>query len=174
MCVSLRKFNYVRGVQSGVARILSKRIMILYIPQDSISPLTRALVLAIGVCYHAKLQERREEYRTVVARSFKAPCLLPGGQKQIHREISRYEESLIQRGLLHAKEFMTEPIWPFTYPNRKTFIAASQLIVVKSIFCKGKESLIHMYAVLTKVWLTRKQLWSSGFLLTPLVVLYHM
>ena len=174
MCVSLRKFNYVRGVQSGVARILSKRIMILYIPQDSISPLTRALVLAIGVCYHAKLQERREEYRTVVARSFKAPCLLPGGQKQIHREISRYEESLIQRGLLHAKEFMTEPIWPFTYPNRKTFIAASQLIVVKSIFCKGKESLIHMYAVLTEVWLTRKQLWSSGFLLTPLVVLYHM
>ena len=110
MCVSLRKFNYVRRVQSGVARILSKRIMILYIPQDSISPLTRALVLAIGVCYHAKLQERREEYRTVVAHSFKAPCLLPGGQKQIHREISRYEESLIQRGLLHAKEFMTEPI----------------------------------------------------------------
>ena len=58
--------------------------------QEPINPITRALVLAIGVCYHAKLQERREEYRTVVAQSFKAPCLLPGGQKQILREISRF------------------------------------------------------------------------------------
>ncbi|RMX46188.1 hypothetical protein pdam_00007847 [Pocillopora damicornis] len=62
---------------------------------DSISPLTRALVLAIGVCYHAKLQERREEYRTVVARSFKAPCLLPGGEKQIHREISSCQKAVL-------------------------------------------------------------------------------
>ena len=108
--------------------------MILYIPQDSITPLTRALVLAIGVCYHAKLQDRREEYRTVVARSFKAPCLLPGGQKQIHREISRYEESLIQRGLLHTKEFRTQPFGPFTYQNRKNFIATRQRIVLKSLF----------------------------------------
>ena len=77
-----------------------KSIVMLYNPQDLITPLTRALVLAIGICYHAKLQERREEYRTVVARSFKAPCLLPGGHKQIHREISRYEKSLMQRGLL--------------------------------------------------------------------------
>ena len=83
--------------------------MILYIPQDSITPLTRALVLAIGVCYHAKLQERREEYRTVVARSFMAPCLLPGGHEQIHREISRYEKSVMQRGPLHVKELMTQP-----------------------------------------------------------------
>ena len=112
-------------MQSGAARILVKSIIILYIPQDSITPLTRALVLAIGVCYHAKLQDRREEYRTVVARSFKAPCSLPGGHKQIHREISRYEESLIQRGLLHAKEFMTQPFGPFMYQNRKTFTAAS-------------------------------------------------
>ena len=65
--------------------------MILLIPQESVTPITRALVLAIGVCYHAKLQERREEYRTVVAQNFKAPCLLPGGQKQILREISRSE-----------------------------------------------------------------------------------
>ena len=131
--VSLRKTNYVWGVESGAARILFKSIIILYISQDSITPLTRALVLAIGVCYHAKLQDRREEYRTVVARSFKAPCSLPGGHKQIHREISRYEESLIQRGLLHAKELMTQTFGPFMYQNRKTFIAASQWIVLKSI-----------------------------------------
>lgn len=77
---------------SGPRRSYKKSIMILFIQQEPISPLTRALVLAIGVCYHAKLQERREEYRTVVARSFKAPCLLPGGQKQILREISRSEK----------------------------------------------------------------------------------
>ena len=123
----------LRGTK-WAARILVKNIIILYIPQDSITPLTRALVLAIGVCYHAKLQDRREEYRTVVARSFKAPCSLPGGHKQIHREISRYEESLIQRGLLHAKEFMTQPFGPFIYQNRKTSTAASQWIVIRSIF----------------------------------------
>ncbi|KAJ7339377.1 hypothetical protein OS493_005771 [Desmophyllum pertusum] len=62
---------------------------------EPITPITRALVLAIGVCYHAKLQERREEYRTVVAKSFKAPCLLPGGQKQILREISSCQRAVL-------------------------------------------------------------------------------
>ncbi|XP_022796393.1 E3 ubiquitin-protein ligase rnf213-alpha-like isoform X3 [Stylophora pistillata] len=63
--------------------------------EDKITPLTRALVLAIGVCYHAKLQERREQYRIVVARSFKAPCLLPGGHKQILREISSCQKAVL-------------------------------------------------------------------------------
>ncbi|PFX19443.1 E3 ubiquitin-protein ligase RNF213 [Stylophora pistillata] len=62
---------------------------------EPITPLTRALVLAIGVCYHAKLQERREEYRTVVASSFEAPCLLPGGHKQILREISSCQKAVL-------------------------------------------------------------------------------
>ena len=57
--------------------------------QEPIDPMTRALVLAIGVCYHAKLQEKRQDYREVVAQSFKAPCVLPGGEKQILREITR-------------------------------------------------------------------------------------
>ena len=51
--------------------------------------MTRALVLAIGVCYHAKLQEKRQDYRKVVAQSFKDPCVLPDGEKQILREITR-------------------------------------------------------------------------------------
>ncbi|XP_022806308.1 E3 ubiquitin-protein ligase rnf213-alpha-like [Stylophora pistillata] len=63
--------------------------------EEPITPLTRALVLAIGVCYHAKLQGRREDYRTVVARSFKAPCLLPGGHKQILREISSCQKAVL-------------------------------------------------------------------------------
>ena len=57
--------------------------------QEPIDPMTRALVLAIGVCYHAKLQEKRQDYRKVVAQSFKAPCVLPGGEEQILREITR-------------------------------------------------------------------------------------
>ncbi|XP_020630790.1 E3 ubiquitin-protein ligase rnf213-alpha-like [Orbicella faveolata] len=61
-----------------------------------IDPITRALVLAIGVCYHAKLQERRGEYRTVVARSFKTPCLLSGGQRQILREISSCQRAVLK------------------------------------------------------------------------------
>ena len=69
--------------------------------QEPTSPITRALVLAIGVCYHAKLQERREEYRTVVARSFKAPCSLPGGQMQILREISRFTNCFYHRSSIY-------------------------------------------------------------------------
>ncbi|XP_022803330.1 E3 ubiquitin-protein ligase rnf213-alpha-like isoform X2 [Stylophora pistillata] len=65
------------------------------IADETISPLTRALVLAIGVCYHAQLQKRREGYREVVAKSFKAPCLLPGGQEQILREISSCQKAVL-------------------------------------------------------------------------------
>ena len=57
--------------------------------QEVIDPITRALVLAIGVCYHAKLQDRRQGFREVVAKSFEAPCALSGGEKQILHEISR-------------------------------------------------------------------------------------
>ncbi|XP_074628909.1 E3 ubiquitin-protein ligase rnf213-alpha-like isoform X2 [Acropora palmata] len=63
--------------------------------QEAISPVTRALVLAIGVCYHAKLQERRQDFRKVVAQSFKAPCQLPGGEKQIHREITSCQRAVL-------------------------------------------------------------------------------
>ncbi|PFX17552.1 E3 ubiquitin-protein ligase RNF213, partial [Stylophora pistillata] len=62
---------------------------------EALNPLTRALVLAIGVCYHAKLQKRRERYRTEVTKSFKAPCLLPGGQEQILREISSCQKAVL-------------------------------------------------------------------------------
>ncbi|XP_067057901.1 E3 ubiquitin-protein ligase rnf213-alpha-like isoform X3 [Acropora muricata] len=63
--------------------------------QEAINPVTRALVLAIGVCYHAKLQERRQDFRKVVAQSFKAPCQLPGGEKQIHREITSCQRAVL-------------------------------------------------------------------------------
>ena len=51
--------------------------------------MSRALVLSIGVCYHARLQER-EPYRRAVAPSFSRPCQLPGGHKRILKEITRW------------------------------------------------------------------------------------
>ena len=72
-----------------------------------IQPVTRALVLALAVCYHARLPElddhqiqmrqedavvlgkARFEYRKRIASVFKAPCVLPGGHEQFEEEISR-------------------------------------------------------------------------------------
>ena len=60
-------------------------VFILIKPLDDV---TRALVLSLGVCYHARLQER-EPYRRAVARSFANPCQLPGGHERILQEIVR-------------------------------------------------------------------------------------
>ena len=54
-------------------------------PIDDVS---RALVLSLGVCYHARLQER-EPYRLAVAPIFSHPCQLPGGHERILQEITR-------------------------------------------------------------------------------------
>ncbi|KAL3881513.1 hypothetical protein ACJMK2_027945, partial [Sinanodonta woodiana] len=54
---------------------------------QEINDITRSLVLALGVCYHACLKNR-EEYRTHVAPFFRAPCNLPLGPDQIEQEIS--------------------------------------------------------------------------------------
>ncbi|KAL3881517.1 hypothetical protein ACJMK2_027949 [Sinanodonta woodiana] len=48
---------------------------------------TRSLVLALGVCYHACLKNR-EDYRKHVAPYFRAPCYLPNGHAQIEENIS--------------------------------------------------------------------------------------
>ena len=50
-----------------------------------LDPLTRSLVLALGVSYQARLQERKE-FRTAVSRHFRAPCALPGAA-QMRQEI---------------------------------------------------------------------------------------
>ncbi|XP_071137099.1 E3 ubiquitin-protein ligase rnf213-alpha-like [Mytilus edulis] len=49
---------------------------------------TRSLVLALGVCYHACLKNR-EEYRETVATYFTQPLRLVGGADGIEEEISR-------------------------------------------------------------------------------------
>ena len=48
--------------------------------------LTRSLVLAVSVCYHAR-QGDRKEYEEGVANEFTAPLALPGGREQFRNEI---------------------------------------------------------------------------------------
>ena len=49
--------------------------------------ITSALVLAVSVCYHARLQDR-EEYEQLVSSKFVAPLDLPGGAAQFRNEIA--------------------------------------------------------------------------------------
>ncbi|KAH3728508.1 hypothetical protein DPMN_054465, partial [Dreissena polymorpha] len=53
--------------------------------------LTRSLVLALGVCYHACLKTR-DAYRKRVANAFSAPCQLQDGADQILQEIDCCQE----------------------------------------------------------------------------------
>ena len=48
--------------------------------------LTRSLILALSVCYHARLSNRKD-YEEGVAREFVAPLNLPGGVQQFRDEI---------------------------------------------------------------------------------------
>ncbi|XP_052808680.1 E3 ubiquitin-protein ligase rnf213-alpha-like isoform X1 [Mya arenaria] len=53
--------------------------------------ITRSLILALGVCYHACLKTR-QQYRQVIAGHFRQPCSLQGGETQILDEIERCQE----------------------------------------------------------------------------------
>ncbi|CAG2252471.1 RNF213 [Mytilus edulis] len=57
-------------------------------PCQQIDDVTRSLVLALGVCYHACLKNRKE-YRDTVAMYFTQPLVLPGGADQIDDEITK-------------------------------------------------------------------------------------
>ncbi|XP_077980164.1 E3 ubiquitin-protein ligase rnf213-alpha-like [Glandiceps talaboti] len=65
-----------------------------YEPMD---PLTLALVLSLGVCYHACLQEERENYRDEIADHFSHPCIVPGGSEQILEEITRCQDLFLDQ-----------------------------------------------------------------------------
>ncbi len=51
--------------------------------------IARALVLSLSVCYHARLQDRRE-YEYGVINSFTGPISLPNGAEQFRDEIRWY------------------------------------------------------------------------------------
>ena len=55
---------------------------------DDLDQITWSLIMALGVCYQARLQNR-DEYRQEVAKVFSPPCRLPGGPDRIQEEITR-------------------------------------------------------------------------------------
>ena len=52
--------------------------------------LTRSLILAVSVCYHARLSDRTH-YEQGIAQQFKAPVALSGGVEQFRNEIRWYD-----------------------------------------------------------------------------------
>ncbi|KAL4233165.1 hypothetical protein ACF0H5_007850 [Mactra antiquata] len=59
--------------------------------ENRVDDITRSLILALGVCYHACLKTR-PQYRQHIARYFRAPCNLPGGEDQMKDEIESCQE----------------------------------------------------------------------------------
>lgn len=49
--------------------------------------ITRALILSLSLCYHARLEEQRDEYEEEVVEKFTGLIRLPGGAKQFSDEI---------------------------------------------------------------------------------------
>ena len=65
---------------------LCESVLLFHFNLQELPPVTRALVLALGVCYHACLKNR-DNYRNSVTMHFKQPCILPGGAEQMLEEI---------------------------------------------------------------------------------------
>lgn len=55
--------------------------------------MTKALLLALGVCYHSSLKSRIE-YREYITEYFAPPLELSGGAEEMEREITRYTTCL--------------------------------------------------------------------------------
>ncbi|WAR07202.1 R213A-like protein, partial [Mya arenaria] len=75
---------YVQGMDGGWLFEDKDRIV-------GLDNITRSLILALGVCYHACLKTR-QQYRQVIAGHFRQPCSLQGGETQILDEIERCQE----------------------------------------------------------------------------------
>ena len=56
---------------------------------DKTLDLIRSLILAVSVCYHARLSDRTY-YEKGIAQQFKAPIALSGGVEQFRNEIRWY------------------------------------------------------------------------------------
>lgn len=63
-----------------------EKVAIYSMAKSRIRDVTRSLILAVSVCYHARLSNR-EEYEKEVVKQFTAPLTLPGGVVQFRNEI---------------------------------------------------------------------------------------
>ncbi|XP_060604558.1 E3 ubiquitin-protein ligase rnf213-beta-like, partial [Ruditapes philippinarum] len=90
--VSLRDVDRVLSMmswfyaQSQGERTLYKLMDKKFDGDDQVDDLTRSLILALGVCYHACLRKRKG-YRHYIAHFFRQPCELTNGGDQIKNEI---------------------------------------------------------------------------------------
>ena len=79
--------------------------------------MTRSLVLALGVCYHARLSNRAE-YRKAVARHFVPPAELKGGTDAMEKEIVWLVRSHFSKKIKsHLKYFS----WRITVTHKSYF-----------------------------------------------------
>lgn len=60
--------------------------MLIPVSVNNVSDLTRSLILAVSVCYHARLCDR-EEFEEKIVKRFAPPLALYGGAKQFRNEI---------------------------------------------------------------------------------------
>ncbi|KXJ23404.1 E3 ubiquitin-protein ligase RNF213 [Exaiptasia diaphana] len=63
---------------------------------EPVDMVTWSLLLSLGVCYHAKLQDRKT-FRDCIINSFSAPLQSNGGQEQMFNEIERCQKVLINQ-----------------------------------------------------------------------------
>ena len=49
----------------------------------------RSLIMAVAVCYHARLQDR-VQFEEEIVQKFKSPYHIPGGRQQFVEEIFMY------------------------------------------------------------------------------------
>lgn len=61
-----------------------------------LDPITRSLVLSLGVCYQARLQQR-EAFQHYIVRHFCTPCSLFGGAQQMKNEIAYCQEVFLDQ-----------------------------------------------------------------------------
>ena len=71
-------FEFLQGEVQRNALAHHDGIPVPVTPSSGVTCLTYSLILAVGVCYHARLSERTE-YEQRVAHEFTAPLRLSGG-----------------------------------------------------------------------------------------------
>ena len=80
-----RRISLVRELARKLKRKLGTIIFAWYVVvhfqgKQPVSDITRALILSVSVCYHARLQER-DEYENGVVQQFTAPLTITGKEQ---------------------------------------------------------------------------------------------
>ena len=68
--------------------------------------MTRSLILALSVCYYARLQDRTQ-YEEQVCRAFQYPLSLPGGVRSFREEIQWYVDIAVYFLCTYVFEYHT-------------------------------------------------------------------